>query len=108
MKEIVNEISPNLMAGSRKWINEEVNTIEKLWHETGDRISEKDAEIKTLLCATRDVLELISSCNGKLSSLDSELICIETNENVQMEEFESIQRQLCVSLNRSCFIAFHF
>ena len=103
--EIVKEISPYLTDLSGKRINEEVGALENSWHDLGDQISEREHETRKLLAASKDVLELISECNDKLRVLESELNCIDPDGVVS--DFETFQKQICVSGLLIHFFIFH-
>ena len=90
------EVLPSLSDLSKKRVTEEVETLEKSWHDLGDRISEKEHEARRLFATTNDALELVSQCNDKLSMLESELNSIRLD--CAVSDFEKFQKQLCVSI----------
>ena len=104
IKEIMKEVLPSLNDLSKKRITEEVETLEKSWHDLGDQISEMEQEARRLFRTTNDVLELISECNNKLSMLESELNSIQLDSAIS--DFEKFQKHLCVSIFMGFFLSF--
>lgn len=97
MGELLKEITSNLTNFSRKRLHEEVTSIENMWYDLGDRISERENEIKVLLRSINDTLELISDCDAKLNSLEAELNSIDVISARDCLGFECTRKRLYVS-----------
>ncbi len=97
IEELRGLLLPILNEESRKKISEQVDSLEQQWQLLGDKISEKEAEMKWLSAEVVNVVELIDECNERLKASESELNDISVETIVDSSAFEVIQQQINVS-----------